>query len=100
MFFFFDLDKNDPNYEQLLLLNNLIERFENELVEFKEANNDYDKNKIGKYVSAISNEANLRGQQFGWLIFGVRNKDKKIIGSNYRQKSGLDKLKQEIADGT
>lgn len=103
MFFFFDienLDKQDENYDQLLLLNSLIERFEHELVEFKEAGNDYDKNKIGQYVSAISNEANLKGQQFGWLIFGVRNKDRKIVGSDYRLKSGLDKLKQEIAIGT
>jgi len=99
MFFFFDFDKSDPDYERLLLLNNLIERFENELVEFKEANNDYDKNKIGQYVSAISNEANLKGQQFGWLVFGIQN-NRKVIGSNYREKSGLDRLKQEIADGT
>lgn len=99
-FFFFDPDKSDPHYEQLVILNKLIERFEYELVEFKEANKDYDKNKIGQYVSAISNEANLKGQKYGWLVFGVRDKDKKITGTNYRQNSGLDKLKQEISDGT
>ncbi|MDD2212873.1 MAG: ATP-binding protein [Desulfitobacteriaceae bacterium] len=81
-------------------LNLLIERDENELVEFKEANNDYDKNKIGQYFSAISNEANLKEQQYGWLIFGVRNRDKKIIGSNYRDTVGLDRLKHEISVGT
>ena len=96
MFFFF-FDKADPDYEQLLLLNNLIERFEYELVEFKEANNDFNKNKIGQYFSAISNEANLNNQQFGWLIFGVKNNDKEIVGTEYRNNSGLDKLKQEIA---
>lgn len=101
MFFFFsDPDKSNPHYEQLVILNKLIERFEYELVEFKEANKDYDKNKIGQYVSAISNEANLKSQKYGWLVFGVRDKDKKITGTNYRQNSGLDKLKQEIADGT
>lgn len=98
--FFLNPDKSEPHYEQLVTLNALMERFEYELVEFKEANKDYDKNKIGQYVSAISNEANLKGQKYGWLIFGVRDKDKKITGTNYRQKSGLDKLKQEIADGT
>ena len=100
MSYYFNLDVSDPNYERLLLLNNLIDKYEHELVEFKEANNDYDKEKIGKYVSAISNEANLKSQQFGWLIFGIRDKDRKVVGTNYREKSGLEKLKSEIADGT
>jgi len=88
------------NAELLPVLDKLIERFEYELVEFKEAGNDYDKNKIGQYFSAISNEANLKGQQYGWLIFGVRNKDKVITGSDYRNTLGLDKLKQEISNNT
>ena len=57
MFFFFD--NKDENADILLTLEKLIENWENEVVEFKEANNDYDKNKIGQYFSAISNEANL-----------------------------------------
>ena len=88
------------NTELMDTLFKLIERFEYELVEFKEANNDYDKNKIGKYFSAISNEANLKEQQYGWLIFGVRNKDRKIVGSTYRDTAGLDHLKHEISIGT
>ena len=90
------------NQQQVLLemLTTLIERFEYELAEFKEANRDYDKNKIGQYFSAISNEANLKEQQYGWLIFGVRNKDRKIVGSEYRDTAGLDKLKHEISLGT
>ena len=39
---------------------NLIKNWETEVVEFKEANRDYDKDKIGQYFSAISNEANLK----------------------------------------
>jgi ATP-dependent DNA helicase RecG len=31
---------------------------ETEVVEFKEANNDYDFSKLGKYFSALCNEAN------------------------------------------
>ena len=98
MFFF--LDKSDPNSELLQILNDLLIRWEDEVVEFKEANNDYDKNKIGQYFSAISNEANLKGLQFGWLVFGVRNKDKEIVGSDYRNKKGLDTLKHEISQST
>ncbi len=97
---FFVFDKKDKNAEKYLILNKLIENWENEVVEFKEANNDFDKNKIGQYFSAISNEANLQSLQFGWLVFGVRNKDKKIIGTDYRNTQGLETLKQEIAINT
>lgn len=89
----------DNNLQDQLLekLNSLINNWENETVEFKEANNDYDKDKIGKYFSALSNEANLRNLQCGWLVFGIKEKGKKIIGTNYRNKSGLDTLKHEIS---
>lgn len=96
----FVFDKKDKNADIYLTLENLINNWENEVVEFKEANNDYDKNKIGQYFSAISNEANLKGLQFGWLVFGVRNKDKIIVGTNYRSTKGLDILKQEISMNT
>ena len=76
--------KNEKQKELELTLYALIKNWEDEIVEFKEANNDYDKDKIGKYFSAISNEANLHGLQYGWLVFGVRNKDRVVVGSNYR----------------
>lgn len=88
------------NEELCTILNNLILNWESEVVEFKEAGKNYDKNKIGQYFSAISNEANLKGLQHGWLVFGVRNKDKQIVGSDYRNNKGLDNLKQEISIGT
>lgn len=91
---------NARNADLIATLNSLITNWETEVVEFKEANKDYDKNKIGQYFSAISNEANLKGLQYGWLVFGVRNKDRKIIGSEYRNKKGLDTLKLEISQGT
>ena len=39
---------------------------ENEIVEFKEAKKNYDFRKLGKYVSALSNEANLKGKDSAW----------------------------------
>jgi ATP-dependent DNA helicase RecG len=39
------------------LLDELITRWEGEVVEFKQAGNDYDTDKIGEYFSALSNEA-------------------------------------------
>jgi len=86
--------------ELLETLESLILNWENEVVEFKEANNDYKNSEIGQYFSAISNEASLKNFRYGWLVFGVRNKDKQIIGSTYRDKNGLEKLKQEISQNT
>lgn len=74
---------------------------ENEVVEFKEAKNNYDFSKLGRYFSAISNEANLCGRPYGWLIFGVEDKKHSIVGTNYRtNRADLDKLKGEIANKT
>lgn len=74
---------------------------ENEIVEFKEAKNNYDFSKLGKYFSALSNEVNLKGKPFGWLVFGVKDKDHSIVGSQYRaSRKDLDSLKGEIANKT
>lgn len=75
---------------------------ETEIIEFKEAKNDFHFDKIGKYFSALSNEANLKGKSEGWLIFGIENKERIITGSNYRVESraALDSLKGEVAKKT
>ena len=66
---------------------------ETEVVEFKEAANNYDSGKLGKYFSALSNEANLRGHGAAWLVFGVSDR-KEIKGSQYRpDRPHLDRLK-------
>jgi ATP-dependent DNA helicase RecG len=83
------------------VLRNLMElRTETEWVEFKEASVDFEL--IGKYVSALSNEANLNGKPKGWLIFGVTDKyPRKIVGSKYCETPpGLDKLKRNISQHT
>lgn len=74
---------------------------ETEVVEFKEAKNSYDFTKLGKYFSALSNEANLKDLSCAWLVFGVEDKTHKIVGSNYRPiRKDLDSLKSEIANKT
>jgi len=56
---------------------------ETEWVEFKEAKNSYDFEKLGKYFSALSNEANLKRQEFGWLILGVSDKPpRQVVGTH------------------
>ena len=74
---------------------------ESEVFEFKEATNNYDTDKLGRYFSALSNEANLKDTDFGWLIFGIKDRDKSIVGSNYRnERKRLDSLKGEISAHT
>jgi ATP-dependent DNA helicase RecG len=83
------------------LLANLIATWENEVVEFKQANNDYDTDKIGEYFSALSNEANLRGMERAWRVFGVNDKTRSVVGSNYRpEPERLQGLKSQVAQGT
>lgn len=83
------------------LLDHLIADWENEIVEFKEGGKGYSTSDIGQYVSALSNEANLRNADSAWLVFGVRNKDRAVIGSEYRREpERLQHLKNEILNGT
>jgi len=90
----------NTNNELLETLHGLIAHWEHEVVEFKQASKEYSREKIGQYFSAISNEANLKGYQYGWLVFGVENNERKIVGTNYRDSKGLDVLKHEIASNT
>ncbi|MDR1228919.1 MAG: putative DNA binding domain-containing protein [Azoarcus sp.] len=81
------------------LLHSLIATWENEVVEFKQAGSDYSTDEIGKYFSALANEANLRGADGGWLVFGVNNKTRRVIGTDYRpQAERLHSLKMQIAE--
>ena len=83
------------------LLRELIAGWENECVEFKEVNDNFPTSDIGKYFSALSNEANLRSRDAGWLVFGVRNGDRSVVGTCYREdQERLQSLKQQIADGS
>ena len=58
---------------------------ETEVFEFKEAKNSYDFRKLGRYFSALSNEANLKGVPHAWLIFGIRDRGRTIVGSRFRR---------------
>lgn len=90
--------EQDPNKSALSeTLARLLESHENELVEFKEAKSSFDSHKLGQYFSALSNEANLKNKQYGWLIFGVTDKEHRVVGTSYKDAISLEKLKQEIA---
>lgn len=99
MEFLYDNKLNEKVIEDTL--NRLLQNVENEIVEFKEASNQFDLDRLGRYVSAISNEANLQNKQYGWLIFGVDDKRHQIKGTSYKESSrALEKLKLDIANQT
>lgn len=82
---FFEYDKTSPKADYYEILQDLMERWEYEIVEFKEAKGGYSEDKIGQYFSAISNEANLKQQQFGWFILGVSETvDKHVVGTSFK----------------
>ncbi len=101
---YFEYNKSTKNAEYYEILEMLMERWEYEIVEFKEAKGGYDTDKIGRYFSAISNEANLRQQQYGWLVFGVgeQNKTKQVVGTSFKKgdQSLLERFKYEISRDT
>lgn len=97
---FFKYDTNDPRAEQYELLQSLMENWEDEIVEFKTASSQYSIDKIGQYFSAISNEANLMNQQYGWLVLGVSETDKKhVVGTAFKEGPPqlLGKFKYDIS---
>ncbi len=66
----------------LALIDDLCKKSaENNLVEFKE--NNYDKELIGKLCSALSNAARIDNADFAYVLWGIRNSDHEIIGTQF-----------------
>lgn len=83
------------------IFNKLRYHQENEVVEFKKAENNFDFDDLGKYFSALSNEANLHDKSFAWLVFGVHDKTRKILGTSFKNSmKSLQKLKQDLSQHT
>ena len=89
------------NQDNVELVDALIANWEDETVEFKEASRDFDTDRMGRYVSALCNEANLAGTDSAWLVFGVRNKTREVVGTEYRNnKERLESTKLQLFNGT
>lgn len=52
---------------------------EYEWLDFKE--NWFSKDEIGEYISAISNGAAICGKEYGYIIWGIKDKTKEIVGT-------------------
>ncbi len=87
--------------EYINIFSNLTQHKENEVVEFKKAENSFDFDDLGKYFSALSNEANLRGLDFAWLILGYDEKKHQLVGTSYKNGEGaLNNVKHDFAQHT
>lgn len=84
-------------------IENILEKLlsmseENEVIEFKKAETQFEKDKLGQYFSALSNEANLKGLKSAWMIFGVAD-NKKVVGTKISERQ-INEYKLEIANHT
>lgn len=97
---YFNYDKSADDVEYYETLLSLMERWEYETVEFKEAKGGYNEDKIGQYFSAISNEANLKNRQYGWFVLGIsENGNRHPVGTSFKKgdSSLMEKFKYEIS---
>ena len=61
---------------------------EYEWFDFKE--NWFSKDEIGEYISAISNGAAFCGKEYGYIIWGVNDKTKEIVGTTVNFDRDID----------
>ena len=75
------------NEELILLINDLrLLPKENEWVEFKKGNVTTNE-KMGQYISAISNAACINSKPFGYLLFGIDDNTHEVVGANFKFKN-------------
>ena len=97
----FATQNDNPTMDINEVFNNLRYHPEDEVVEFKKAENNFDFDDLGKYYSALSNEANLREKAFAWIVFGVHDKTREITGTSFKNSTkSLQKLKQDLSQHT
>ena len=71
-----------------LLENLLTYNDEYEWLDFKE--NWFNKDEIGEYISAIANGAALCGKEFGFIVWGIKDKTKEIVGTTINFDKDID----------
>ena len=83
------------NNELIQLIDMLISLpQENAWVEFKQGSATTNE-RLGFYLSGLSNAACIHNQPFGYLLFGIDDDTQEIIGTNYgfkKRKEGNEEL--------
>ena len=100
---YFKYEKEDGKAEYYELLQELMERWGHEIVEFKSATGGYNEDKIGQYFSAISNETNLTSKQYGWFVLGVSETEiRHPVGTAFKNGPGslMEQFKYTISKNT
>ena len=74
------MDKN--NHEKII---KLLTKNEDEIIEYKVNNNDHER--IGKYISALANSSAILNRQFSYIVWGVEDETKEIVGTKFYPKT-------------
>ena len=81
-------------------LERLLAGREGPLVEFKEAKRQFDEDKLGRYFTALANEANLASHEMAWIVLGIDN-SRMIVGTEYLRGDRNERtLRDHIEQGT
>ncbi len=76
------MNKLKTSEEKLL---KLLTTNEDEIIEYKVNNTDHER--IGKYISALANSSALLNRQFSYMIWGIEDETKEIIGTKFYPKT-------------
>lgn len=69
----------------LALIDDLVAKPETATVEFKESNADAQV--VGRLISALSNAARVRDREFAYVVWGIRDRDRTIVGTQFEPAS-------------
>ncbi|WP_354110723.1 ATP-binding protein [Bradyrhizobium sp. S3.12.5] len=78
---------NSP--ERFIAMVDDFRRLDSEMpcVEFK--NNNYDPERIGRLISAISNAARIADQHCGYVLWGIDDESHEVVGTNFKPSAQL-----------
>ena len=82
-----------------LLKKIMTDAHESEIIEFKDRKN-LDKDDMGRYFSALSNEANLKNADAAWMLFGITDNGECVNSTYLESIESRNKLKFYISEQT
>lgn len=83
----------NKNYNQMLL-DFIAMNSETEWLEFKE--NLDNEQQIGEYISALSNAASIWDRDYAYLVWGVSDQSKDIVGTKFNHRRNINKSNEVL----